>query len=140
MIYQDFDISGTVSDRPEYQKMLNELEEFDNIIVYEFSRLWRDLEEQSRTTKTFMKNYVTVVSVSDGDINPDGDTLVADIKGSVNQHEVRRLRKRTRDGIAAKKARVAAGLDEWKPRGKDKTKRSNEGYLKRWAKHRGEII
>jgi len=138
-IYQDFGISGTTTNRPDYQKLLSEIEEGDSIFVYEFSRLWRDMSEQLRVTKMLKALNVIILSYADGKIDNNSDTLSVNIRGVLNEYEAERVRKRTRDGIAAKKARVAAGLDEWKPRGKDKTKRSNEGYLKRWAKHRGEI-
>jgi DNA invertase Pin-like site-specific DNA recombinase len=138
-VYKDFDITGTTTDRKEYQNLLIDLEEYDNVLVYEFSRLWRDMEEQSRATKMFMRRNITVLSCSDGDLKPDGDTLVADIKGSVNQYEVRRLRKRTKDALAAKKAKCEAGEDTWNRRGPDKQPRKRDGYLLRWAKQRGDL-
>gem|GEM_PF-2012048 len=136
IIYQDYGLSGTISTRPDYQKLLSEVAEHDMIVVYEFSRLWRDLEEQSRATKMLLALGVNIVSVADGELNRLGDTLVADIKGSINQFEVRRLRERTKAGIAAKQAKVAQGLEKWRGRGPDKQKRQSEGYLKEQARRR----
>jgi DNA invertase Pin-like site-specific DNA recombinase len=137
IIYQDLGISGTSTQRPEYQRLLSEVLENDTIIVYEFSRLWRDMEEQSRATKMLLALNVRLISVADGELNKLIDTLFADIKGSINQFEARRLKERTRAGIAAKKAKVAKGEDVWNVRGPDKKKRNNEGYLRRWQKVRG---
>jgi DNA invertase Pin-like site-specific DNA recombinase len=136
VIYKDFGISGTTTQRPEYQRLLADILEGDTILVYEFSRLWRDMEEQSKITKMFLALGVQVSSVVDGDLRTMNDTLTIDIKGVINQFEARRLKQRTIEGIRAKQAKVAKQEDVWKGRGKDKQKRSNEGYLKRWEKQR----
>ncbi len=102
-VYQDFGISGTTADRPDYKRLLSEVQPFDTLIVYEVSRLWRDLEEQSRAMKALLKNNVNIISVADGEIKSLTDTLFADIKGSVNQFEARRLKERINAGIRAKK-------------------------------------
>jgi DNA invertase Pin-like site-specific DNA recombinase len=135
-IYKDFGISGTTAQRPDYQRLLAEVKEHDIIMVYEFSRLWRDLEEQSRATKMLMALGVRIISVADGELNSISDTLLADIKGSINQFEARRLKDRTNAGIAAKKARISQGLDVWKPRGRDKKKRNTDGYRKEQERRR----
>ena len=134
--YDEPAMSGTIMDRPVYKKMLSEVIEGDTIIVYEFSRLWRDMEEQSRATKMLCALGVRVESPVDGTIDDLENTLPADIKGVINQHEVRRLRRRTKEGIAAKKAKIAAGLDEWKGRGKDRQKRKTDGYKKEQERRR----
>ena len=50
--------------------------------------------------------------------------------------EAERTKQRVIDGIAAKKAKVAAGLEEWKGRGPDKKKRNTDGYVKEQARRR----
>jgi len=52
-IYRDFGMTGTNTDRPDYQKLLLEINLglIDKLIAYEYSRLWRDLEEQNRLLK-----------------------------------------------------------------------------------------
>jgi Site-specific recombinases, DNA invertase Pin homologs len=136
VVYQDYGLSGTISTRPDYQKLLSEVTENDTIVVYEFSRLWRDLEEQSRATKMLLALGVSIVTVADGELNKISDTLLADIKGSINQFEARRLRERTKAGIAAKQAKVAQGLEKWKGRGTDKQKRKTDGYTREQARRR----
>lgn len=136
-VYQDFGLSGTTANRPEYQKLLAEVEENDVILVYEFSRLWRDIGEQSRATKMLKALNVTILSYNDGKLDSNSEMLIVNIKGCINEYEAERLRKRTKDGIAAKKAKVAAGLDTWKSRGPDKKKRSTAGYIREQARRRG---
>lgn len=136
VIYQDLGISGTTTKRPEYQRLLAEICDYDTIMVYEFSRLWRDMEEQSRATKVFFLMGVKVVSVADGELKDFNDKLSVGIKRVINEFEAQRLRQRTKAGIAAKKAKIAQGLDVWKPRGQDKEKRSSEGYVKEQARRR----
>jgi hypothetical protein len=41
------------------------------------------------------------------------------------------------DGVKAKKERIAAGEDTWKPRGPDKNPRSTAGYFRRYQKPEG---
>ena len=136
IIYKDFGITGTIAQRPEYQRLLAEVKEHDIIMAYEFSRLWRDMEEQSRVTKMLMALNVKIVSVSDGELNSINDTLSFDIKGCVNQFEARRLKVRINDGIRAKKERVSKGLEVWNTRGPDKKKRKTDGYVKEQERRR----
>lgn len=98
-IYEDFGMSGTTANRPAYQKLLSEVEENDTILVYEFSRLWRDIGEQARATKMLKALNVTVLSYNDGKLDNTSEMLIVNIKGCINEFEADRLRKRTRDGI-----------------------------------------
>jgi DNA invertase Pin-like site-specific DNA recombinase len=134
--YEELGLSGTRADRPEYQRLLGEVREGDTILVYEFSRLWRDMEEQSRVTKIFLALSVTVTSVTEGSVVTEEDVLRSDIMGVINQHEARRVKRRSREGIKAKQERIAKGLDVWNPRGPDKKKRSTEGYQREQARRR----
>jgi len=135
VLYQDLGISGTTTQRPEYQRLLSEVLENDIVLVYEFSRLWRDMEEQSRVTKMFLALCITVTSVTEGSVRTEEDSLLSDFKGVINQHEARRIRRRSTDGVKAKRERIAKGEDTWKGRGPDKQKRRNEGYIRRYAKN-----
>jgi site-specific DNA recombinase len=133
-IYSDHGISGTTTQRPEYQRLLVEIVENDLILVYEFSRLWRDMEEQSRVTKMFFALGVQIISTTEGTIRNEEDSLTLDIKGVVNQHESRRIRRRSIQGIRTLQDKVATGEAVWNGRGKDKQKRKKDGYFKRWNK------
>lgn len=124
-IYKDFGISGSTTDRPEYQKLLFDMisGNLTRIIVYEFSRLWRDLEEQNRVFKLLPIYNVTLQSAMEGVLNNIDDVLKANILGSINQHERARLIRRTKEGLEKKRKECEAGLDTWKRRGKDKKMR-----------------
>lgn len=136
VIYEESSISGTIALRPVYQRLLAEVQEGDTVLAYEFSRLWRDMEEQSRATKIFLALGITLISVTEGVVKTEEDALRSDIAGVINQHEARRIKRRSREGIKALQEKVARGEAIWKGRGKDKQKRSSEGYVKEQARRR----
>jgi len=135
-IYDDFGISGTTTQRPGYQRLLADIREGDSILVYEFSRLWRDMEEQSRATKIFLVLGVTLLSVTEGSVKNEEDALISDVRGVINQHESRRVKRRSKEGIKTLQDKCATGEKVWNGRGPDKVKRSSEGYLKMWETRR----
>jgi len=121
----DFDISGTTTDRPGYQKLLELImsDQVSKIVVYEYSRLWRDMQEQSRVLKILETLNIELFSITEGQLKTDEDEFKANILGSANVYEVKRLRRRIKDGIARKKKDIADGKDVWRGRGKDKKMR-----------------
>jgi DNA invertase Pin-like site-specific DNA recombinase len=137
-VYQDLGISGTTTERPEYQRLLLKVENWDTVVVvYELSRLWRDMADQTAAVKQLLKREISFLSVADGEVSKNTGTLIANIKGSINEFEAERLKIRITAGIRAKKERVAAGKDTWKKRGADKTPRHTEGYFRRYQKPEG---
>ncbi len=125
-IYKDFGITGTTTERPDYQKLLLDVNSgivTEKIAVYEFSRLWRDLEEQNRMLKVLKALGIKLFSATEGFVTTDEDKLKANILGATNVYEVERLTRRIRDGIARKKKDIADGKDTWRGRGKDKKMR-----------------
>ena len=123
--YKDFGISGTTTERPGYQSLLADIiaGKITSVYVYELSRLWRDMEEQSRALKNFASLGIKLISVREGEIQSIEDEFKANILGSANVFEAKRTRQRIKDGIADKKKKVAEGTDVWKGRGKDKKMR-----------------
>jgi len=121
-IYKDHGISGSTENRPEYQKLLFDVisGNIRKIVCYEWSRLWRDLQEQNRVFKLLPVYDVQLQSVTEGYMNGIDDELKANMLGALNQHERKRLIRRTLEGIARKKKDVEEGRDIWKGRGKDK--------------------
>lgn len=121
-IYKDHGISGSITERPDYQNLIMDITygKLEKVATYELSRLWRDLEEQSRMIKVLKNLKVELVSATEGLIKSEDDRLKAGILGAVNQHERERLIRRTREGIAEKKKNIKDGKDVWKGRGKDK--------------------
>ena len=123
--YEEPGITGTIAERPVYQKLL-----------YEYSRMWRDLEEQAKIIKRFMSIGVILISAVEGPVKTIDDVLKLNILGSVNQHEAERFRRRSMEGIKALQEKVSKGEAIWNGRGKDKTPRKTDGYFRRWANNR----
>jgi len=121
-IYKDHGITGSTTERPDYQNMLLDLisGSLSKIVTYELSRLWRDMEEQNRVFKLLNTYNVKLQSVTEGYVESIDDELKANLLGSVNQHERKRLIRRTKEGIARKKKDIEEGKDTWNGRGKDK--------------------
>lgn len=124
-IYKDHGMTGTITERPDYQRMLADIiiVPLDKIVTYEFSRLWRDLEEQNKIFKQFKKYGVQLQSATEGFVETPEQELSANVVGAVNQHYIARLKIRIKDGISAKKKDIEEGRDTWKGRGKDKKMR-----------------
>jgi DNA invertase Pin-like site-specific DNA recombinase len=137
VVYKDYALSGTTTERPEYQRLMSELQPRDIIVVFEISRLWRDTEEQGRAIKLFLKNDIHILA-SDGNFIDINDFLSIGIKGVINQYEAARTKLRAAEGIKAAQLRVAAGdRTAWRGRGPDKKPRKKEGYQRNGHKVRG---
>ena len=124
-VYTDIGITGTTTDRPDYKRLLNDITEgkIHQIVTYEYSRLWRDLEEQSRMIKVLNVLDEKLISATEGALETIDDKLKANIMGSINVYEVERLTRRIREGIAKKKKDIEDGNDTWNGRGQDKKMR-----------------
>lgn len=120
-IYKDFGITGTTDKRPGYQNLLLDINSgiLEKVVAYEFSRLWRDLQEQNRMLKVFKALNILIQSATEGYIQTEEDKFKANILGATNVYEVERLTRRIKDGIARKKQECLEGKDTWKKRGKD---------------------
>ncbi len=131
-IYQDHGITGSTTERPDYQRLIIDITngDIDKVIAYEFSRLWRDLEEQNRMFKFFKKLNIELQSVTEGMMINENDELKANMLGSINQHFLKALKRRIREGIDAKKKDISEGKDIWKGRGIDKKPRKLRGSPK----------
>lgn len=125
--YLDFDISGTTTERPSYQRLLSDITNgtITKIITYEYSRMWRDLQEQNRVLKILSTLNIDLISTTEGPIksNSPEDSLKANVLGSVNVYEVQRLRRRIQDGLKRRIDQFNKGLVPSKHRGPDKLPR-----------------
>lgn len=128
-VYKDHGISGSTEDRPDYQKLLLDIisGNINKVVCYEWSRLWRDLQEQNRVFKLLPIYNVQLQSATEGYMNGIDDELKANMLGALNQHERKRLIRRIKEGIAEKKQAISEGKDIWKGRGKDQKQRKLRG-------------
>lgn len=104
VIYQE-KISGKTTKRKELQRMLSEMQEGDEIIVTELSRITRSLRDLFNLIEIFKEKKVIFKSLKEpwidmSDTNPN-NTLMLNILGSVNQFEREMTELRVREGIAA---------------------------------------
>lgn len=82
--YADRAISGTTSDRPDYQRMLKDAKakQFDILLVDDFSRLSRDSVESEQTRRRLVHYGVRLIGVTDGiDTQTKNHEMLSGIKG-----------------------------------------------------------
>lgn len=109
-VFSDEEISGTVRNRPAYQRLLDQVGKgvFDTLLIEDLSRLARDSLEQGRLLKLLKFHGVRVVGVSEGyDSHAQGEMLMAGIKGIFNELYVENIRFQTRRGL---EGRVLRGM------------------------------
>jgi DNA invertase Pin-like site-specific DNA recombinase len=108
--YVDHGLTGTNTDRSAYKQMISELKPGDEIVCYEWSRLWRNLHDQTIGITMLFESGITAYSTTEGKLEDFEDELIVNIKGAINQHEHKRMLRRSRDGILAKQRQVAEAM------------------------------
>jgi DNA invertase Pin-like site-specific DNA recombinase len=106
--YADRAISGTTSDRPDYQRMLVDAKakHFDVLLVDDFSRLSRDSVETEQTRRRLVHWGVRLIGVSDGiDTNTKNHEMLSGFKGIMNAQFVSDLRDKIARGMTGKALR-----------------------------------
>jgi DNA invertase Pin-like site-specific DNA recombinase len=101
-IYADLELSGTIDQRPGYQRLLTDAKDrkFQAIIIESQDRLWRDQGEMHHALKRLRFWGIKVFSVSTGnDIADDTGKLMATIVGLKDEVFIEDLRKKTRRGM-----------------------------------------
>ncbi|MCC2485076.1 recombinase family protein [Bacillus pacificus] len=104
VIYQE-KVSAKTTKRKELQKMLDELQPGDEVIVTELSRITRSLRDLFNLIEIFQEKKVQFRSLKESwidisDMNPNS-RLMLSILGAVNQFEREMTELRVREGIAA---------------------------------------
>ena len=139
--------SGRLTDRKGYQRVLNLIEEnkVDILFIYDYSRIWRNMEEQSKALKQIMKSGTKIYSYRGGNAedNSAETKFRINMQGVVNEYEADKFKERREDGIKTKQKRCAELMkrateegwtleqlknhsDFWNGRNKDKNKRKNK--------------
>jgi DNA invertase Pin-like site-specific DNA recombinase len=99
--YADRALSGSTADRPEYQRMLADAKAkaFDVLLVNDFSRLSRDMDETEQTRRKLVWG-VRLIGVMDGiDTSQKGHRLHSRVKGMLNEEYVEKLKDDIKRGM-----------------------------------------
>ena len=104
-------MSGTVKDRPELTRMLDMLREGDTVVVAELSRLSRSLRDLRDTVDRLHELKVDLRSLKEpwADTTSPQGKLMFTIFGGISEFERDLIAQRTKEGIAAARARGRMG-------------------------------
>lgn len=134
VIFQEF-ASGVKESRPELDKMLQRIREFEfnAVMVWRLDRLGRSLKHLLQLIEEFKKKKVAFISLTEGfDTSTPQGELFFNIAGSFAQFERRLIQERVNAGLDRAKAE---GKALGRPKGsKDQKKRRKSGYYQRWSK------
>lgn len=100
--YDDKAISGATTARPGYEQMLKDAKakQFDILLINDFSRLSRDMDETERTRKRLVYWGVRLIGVMDGiDTNQKGHKLHSRFKGMMNEEFIEKLAEDIKRGM-----------------------------------------
>ncbi|WP_146548379.1 recombinase family protein [Rummeliibacillus suwonensis] len=102
-------ISGATTDRPELQRMLDELQPGDIIVIHELSRLSRSTKDLIELVEVIQSKGVGLRSITDkwldlSDDNPMSE-LIFTIFSGLAQYERRMIKQRQSEGVAIAKAK-----------------------------------
>ena len=100
--------SGKTMDRPVMQGIMADLRAgaLDGLLIHSVSRLGRTTSGLASAFDEFVQRRQNLISLREGvDLSTAAGRLVANIMAALAQHEREQIIDRTRDGIAAKRAR-----------------------------------
>ncbi|MFQ7292698.1 MAG: recombinase family protein [Monoglobales bacterium] len=103
-------ITGTRKERPELQKMLDNLDEGDTVVVESLSRLGRSTKNLIELMDLFNEKGVNLVSLKENiDTTTPTGKLLFTLISAISQFERDCLAERTKEGLAAARARGRKG-------------------------------
>lgn len=109
LIFQE-KISGASKNRPELDKMLQQLRPGDEVVVWKLDRLGRDLAHLIELVNHFSDKKVTFCSINDQiDTSTPAGKLIFHIFCSLAEFERAQTRERTLAGLAAAKLKGRTG-------------------------------
>lgn len=109
-IYEE-KITGTIKGRPALEKMLEELQEGDTVIVSELTRLSRGTKDLFFIVEQIEAKHATIKSLKESWLDtttPTGRLMFTFIAG-ISQFERDLISQRTKEGLAAARARGRKG-------------------------------
>lgn len=108
-IYQE-KLSGKLSSRPEYDKMLDALRPGDVLVVDSFSRLSRSTKDLLDVTEKLKAADVQLISLKDNiDTTTAAGKMLFTVIAALAEFERNTLVERTKDGLKAARARGRVG-------------------------------
>lgn len=109
-------MTGTRKDRPELQKMLDDLDKGDTVVVESLSRLGRSTKNLIELMELFNDKGVNLVSLKENiDTTTPTGKLLFTLISAISQFERDCLAERTKEGLAAARARGRKGGRPKKP-------------------------
>ena len=103
-------MTGTRRDRPELQRMLTDLDKGDTVVVESLSRLGRSTKNLIELMELFNDNGVNLVSLKENiDTTTPTGKLLFTLISAISQFERDCLAERTKEGLAAARARGRKG-------------------------------
>lgn len=99
-------MSGTKRNRPELNRMLDQLSEGDTVVVESLSRLGRSTKDLIELVELFQKRGVHLVSLKESvDTNTPSGKLLFTLMSAIAQFERDTIAERTNEGLKAARAR-----------------------------------
>lgn len=122
--YVDHGITGTkatYTNRAEYTRMLEDARngKIEHIYCFDWSRMWRNMVEQTRAAHEFIQLGIPLTSLLEGTVKTEDDLFMMHIHGAVNEQEARRTRLKSKEGIIAKQRQVAEAMYRATKEGKE---------------------
>ena len=105
-VFVDHGVSGTVANRPELERLLDQLREDDVVVVTKLDRLGRSLPQVFDIVESIEERGAGLRSLAESDIDTTSAAgkLVFRVFAVVAEFERDRLRERTLEGIARARA------------------------------------
>jgi site-specific DNA recombinase len=132
-IYEDVGISGSKSSRPSLNRMLNDMGNWDIVLVYKIDRIFRSFRNMWELMDKFKTNNKEFISATQqiDTTKPEG-RLFFNLLSSFAEFEREITIQRIKDGLDVAKER---GIKLGRPNGsKDKIRRRKAGYYLRYNK------
>lgn len=107
-------MTGTVKDRPEFNKMIQQLRKGDKVIIYDLSRMGRNLKNLLEIAEEFKKIGADLKILKFmGDESVDTSTaqgaLMFSLFGAISQYQRDQIAEKTRAGLESARARGRKG-------------------------------
>lgn len=117
-VFADNGVSGALASRPEWDKCMDHLRKDDVLLLTKLDRVGRSLINLVETMTVLGARGVSVRCLDQGEIDtttPTGEVFFL-IMAALAQYELRIIRERTKEGVAAARTR---GRVPGNPRGRD---------------------